>query len=133
MDARNVLGEPLHPCGTDPVTGFFRDGYCATSPEDLGSHTVCALMTREFLEFQRTIGNNLIDPAPAHGFPGLRPGDAWCVVATRWVQAFRAGIVAPVVLAATHEAVLEYISLEELVGCSADVPDDISSIAPDAG
>lgn len=133
MDARNVLGEPLHPCGTDPVTGFFRDGYCAASPEDLGSHTICALMTREFLEFQRTVGNNLIDPASAHGFPGLQPGDAWCVVATRWAQAYRAGIVAPVVLAATHESALEHVSLEVLVACSADVPDDISSIAPDIG
>lgn len=132
MDARNVLGEPLQPCGTDPVTGFFRDGFCATSPEDVGSHTICALMTREFLAYQRSIGNDLLTPAPRHGFPGLRPGDSWCVVAARWVQAYRAGVIAPVVLAATHESALEYVTLAELTGCAADVPDDISSIAPDA-
>ncbi|SDB81398.1 hypothetical protein GA0111570_103273 [Raineyella antarctica] len=128
MEARNVLGEPLVPCGTDPVTGFFRDGYCATSPEDVGSHTICALMTAEFLEFQRQTGNNLVDPMPQYGFPGLHPGDPWCVVAPRWVHAYRAGVIAPVVLAATHEAALQYVTLEELAGVAADVPDDISSI-----
>ncbi|QGF23017.1 DUF2237 family protein [Raineyella fluvialis] len=131
MDARNVLGEPLQPCGTDPVTGFFRDGYCATSSDDVGSHTICALMTKEFLEFQQRTGNDLSTPVPQFRFPGLRPGDAWCVVASRWVQAYRAGIVAPVILAATHEGALEYVTLEELAGCAADVPDDIRSIAPD--
>lgn len=131
MDARNVLGEPLIPCGTDPVTGYFRDGYCAASSDDLGSHTICALMTAEFLEFQKRTGNNLIDAVPQFNFPGLHPGDAWCVVAPRWVQAYRAGVIAPVVLAATHEAALTYVALEELIGCSVDVPDDIRSIAPE--
>ena len=130
MDARNVLGETLVPCGTDPITGYHRDGYCALSPDDLGSHPICALMPAEFLEFQRQTGNNLIDPVPSYGFPGLHPGDPWCVVAPRWVQAYRSGVIAPVVLAATHEAALAYVTLEELAGCAVDVPDDISSIAP---
>lgn len=131
MDARNVLGETLVPCGTDPITGYYRDGSCAMSPDDLGSHTICALMTAEFLEFQRQTGNNLIDPVPQYGFPGLHPGDPWCVVASRWVHAYRSGVIAPVVLAATHEAALAYVTLEELAGCAVDVPDDISSISPE--
>lgn len=131
MSARNVLGEPLVPCGTDPLTGYFRDGFCASAPEDVGSHTICALMTAEFLEFQRQTGNNLVDPVPAYGFPGLHPGDPWCVVAPRWVYAYRSGVIAPVVLAATHEAALEYVTLEELAGCAVDVPDDIRSITPE--
>src|SRR5205807_171093 len=84
---RNVLGGDLEPCGTDPVTGFYRDGYCTTGPEDLGSHTVCAVVTAEFLAQQRQTGNDLITPVPQYRFPGLRPGDRWCVVAARWLEA----------------------------------------------
>ncbi len=97
---RNVLGGELEPCGTDPVTGFFRDGSCRTGPDDLGSHTVCAVVSTEFLALQRELGNDLTTPRPEYDFPGLRPGDRWCVVAARWLQAYRAGAAAGVVLAA---------------------------------
>ena len=92
--AYNVLGGPLEACGTDPVTGFFRDGVCNTSPEDVGRHTVCAVMTPEFLGHQQEIGNDLITPRPRYHFPGLRPGDRWCVVAGRWLQSAAAGFAA---------------------------------------
>src|SRR5512144_82959 len=94
---RNLLGGPLEPCGTDPVTGFFRDGRCRTGPEDLGRHTVCAVVTREFLEHQVAVGNDLVTPRPEWDFPGLTPGDRWCVVAVRWLQAYQDGAAAPVV------------------------------------
>ena len=87
-DERNVLGGPLEPCGTEPLTGFYRDGHCSTGPDDLGSHTVCAVVSSEFLTYQRRVGNDLSTPRPEYGFPGLRPGDRWCVVASRWLQAF---------------------------------------------
>jgi uncharacterized protein (DUF2237 family) len=125
----NVLGGELEPCGNDPVTGFFRDGCCATGSEDLGSHTVCAVMTAPFLEHQRAIGNDLITPMPAYGFPGLEPGDRWCVVAVRWFEAYEAGVAAPVVLAATHARALDVIPLEALREHAVDVPSDPSSLA----
>ncbi|MEY3512213.1 MAG: hypothetical protein RL486_878, partial [Actinomycetota bacterium] len=96
---RNVLGEALEPCGTDPMTGFLRDGCCTTGPEDTGLHTICAVMTPEFLEHQRSIGNDLITPMPQYRFPGLVPGDRWCVTARNWAIAFNDGFAAPVVLA----------------------------------
>lgn len=127
--ARNVLGGPLEPCGTDPVTGFFRDGCCHSSPDDVGSHTVCAVVTREFLAHQLTLGNDLVTPLPAWGFPGLHPGDRWCVVAVRWLQSHRAGAAAPVVLASTHERALEVVALEALREHAVDIPDDPGSLA----
>lgn len=126
--ARNVLGGPLAECGSDPVTGYFRDGSCETCAEDVGSHTVCAVMTREFLDFERSVGNDLITPRPAWQFTGLVPGDRWCVVAGRWLQAHLAGVAAPVVLAATHEGALEVVPLAYLRLHAVDVPDDPSSL-----
>lgn len=128
MAQRNVLGGDLEPCGTDPVTGFFRDGSCATGPEDLGSHTICAVVTAEFLEHQRSIGNDLVTPMPLYRFPGLVPGDRWCVTARNWARAWRAGVAAPVVLAATNEAVLEIVPLEALREHAVDVPPDVSGL-----
>ena len=127
-EARNVLGGPLEECGADPVTGFYRDGCCNTSPEDVGSHTVCAVATREFLEHQRSVGNDLSTPMPGFAFPGLQPGDRWCVVAVRWLQAYRDGVAAPVVLAATHERALDVIPLELLREHAVDVPSDPSAL-----
>ena len=126
---RNVLGGELEPCGTDPVTGFYRDGCCSTGPEDAGSHTICAVVSAEFLEHQRSIGNDLSTPMPQYRFPGLVPGDRWCVVAARWLQAYADGSPAPVVLAATSERALEVVPLEALKQCSVDVPDDPGSLA----
>jgi uncharacterized protein (DUF2237 family) len=125
---RNVLGGELEPCGTDPVTGFFRDGCCSTGPEDLGSHTVCAVMTESFLAHQRSVGNDLTTPHPAYGFPGLEPGDRWCVVAARWWQAYEAGVAAPVVLAATNARALDVVPLEALREHAVDVPADPGSL-----
>jgi uncharacterized protein (DUF2237 family) len=125
---RNVLGQPLEPCSTDPVTGYFRDGSCSTGPEDVGSHTVCAVMTEEFLAHQREVGNDLLTPLPAYRFPGLKPGDRWCVVALRWLQAYQDGAAAPVVLASTHERTLDMIPLELLQEHAVDVPGDASSL-----
>ncbi|MGY1696405.1 MULTISPECIES: DUF2237 family protein [unclassified Geodermatophilus] len=125
---RNVLGGALEPCGTEPLTGFFRDGACRTGPEDVGSHTVCAVVSQEFLTMQRELGNDLTTPRPEYGFPGLRPGDRWCVVAVRWLQAYRAGAAAGVVLAATNERALEVVPLTALRQHAVDVPDDISDL-----
>jgi uncharacterized protein (DUF2237 family) len=125
---RNVLGEPLHPCGTDPVTGFFRDGCCSTGPEDVGSHTVCAVVTQEFLGHQLAVGNDLITPRPEWDFPGLTPGDRWCVGAGRWLQAHLDGVAPPVVLASTNERALEVVPLEVLQKYAADVPSDPSAL-----
>jgi uncharacterized protein (DUF2237 family) len=127
-DNRNVLGGPLEPCGSDPVTGFFRDGCCSTGPEDIGSHTVCAVVSYEFLTYQRAIGNDLTTPRPEYGFPGLRPGDRWCVVAVRWLQACQAGVAAPVVLACTNEKALDVVPVELLRRHAVDVPADPSSL-----
>jgi uncharacterized protein len=125
---RNVLGTELEPCGTDPLTGFYRDGRCSTGPDDLGSHTVCAVMTAEFLEHQRSVGNDLSTPRPEYRFPGLRPGDRWCVVAVRWLQAYRDGVAAPVVLACTNERAGAVVPLELLREHAVDVPADPSSL-----
>ena len=127
-DDRNVLGGPLEECGTDPVTGFYRDGCCTVGPEDAGNHSVCAVMTVDFLDHQRTVGNDLITPRPEYNFPGLRPGDRWCVVATRWLQAYRDGSAAPVVLAATNAAALDVVPLELLRQHAVDVPADPGSL-----
>ncbi len=113
-DSVNVLGEQLADCSHDPVTGFFRDGCCNTADEDRGSHTVCAVMTKEFLEFSRSRGNDLSTPRPEFGFPGLKAGDQWCLCAARWREAFQAGCAPRVVLEATHEAALEYVTLDQL-------------------
>jgi len=110
----NVVGGELLPCSTEPRTGFFRDGCCSTGPEDLGSHTVCAVMTEEFLVFSRAAGNDLSTPRPEWGFAGLRPGDRWCVCAGRWQEAVDAGVAPPVVLEATHALALEFSSLDDL-------------------
>jgi hypothetical protein len=121
---RNVLGGDLETCSTDPVTGFFRDGCCNTGPDDVGSHTICAVMTAEFLAHQRSIGNDLSTPRPEFAFPGLVPGDRWCVTAMNWARAYRDGAAAPVVLAATNEAVLQLVPLELLRELAVDVPAD---------
>lgn len=122
MADRNVLGGPLEPCGFDPLTGFYRDGCCTSGPEDLGSHTICAVVTAEFLEHQRTIGNDLSTPAPQFHFSGLVPGDRWCVTAANWLRAHRDGAAAFVVLASTHERALEVVPLEALREHAVDVP-----------
>ena len=126
---RNVLGEPLEPCGTDPVTGFYRDGNCSCGDDDLGLHAVCAVVTEEFLEQQRAVGNDLTTAMPVYGFPGLKPGDRWCVVAARWLQAYRAGVAPPVVLAATHERATDIVPLDALRAHAVDVPADPGGLA----
>ena len=126
---RNVLGGALEVCGVDPLTGFTRTGSCTTGPEDLGSHTVCAVMTKDFLAHQQLVGNDLTTPRPQYGFPGLVPGDRWCVVAVRWRTAYEAGIAAPVVLAATHQRALELVPLEWLREYAVDVPDDLAGLS----
>jgi hypothetical protein len=125
---RNVLGGLLQPCGTDPMTGYTRDGFCRSGPDDVGSHTVCAVVSAEFLEMQRELGNDLTTPRPEYEFPGLRPGDRWCVVAVRWLQALQAGAPAGVVLAATNVKALEVVPLDALRSQAVDVPDDLSSL-----
>ncbi|MDO3721176.1 DUF2237 domain-containing protein [Marinobacter sp. chi1] len=110
----NVLGEPLETCGNDPVTGFYRDGCCNTGPDDLGFHTVCAVVTEDFLAFSQNQGNDLSTPRPEYGFPGLKPGDAWCLCAARWQEAFEAGMAPRVRLRSTHQATLEMCELADL-------------------
>ncbi|HEX2604336.1 MAG TPA: DUF2237 domain-containing protein [Oxalicibacterium sp.] len=112
--AKNVFGEPLVPCSFDPLTGFFRDGCCRTSEEDVGQHTVCVVMTATFLAFSKTCGNDLTTPRPEWGFPGLKPGDQWCLCASRWVEAWRAGVAPSVMLESTHRDVLQMVSLDDL-------------------
>jgi uncharacterized protein len=121
---RNVLGGELEPCGTEPVTGFYRDGCCNTGPDDRGSHTICAVVTAEFLEHQRKIGNDLTTPLPHYRFPGLAPGDRWCVTARNWLRAHDDGAAAYVVLASTHERALDIASLAALQQHAVDVPED---------
>jgi uncharacterized protein len=123
MADRNVLGGELQPCSFDPLTGFFRDGSCTTGPEDAGSHTICAVVTAEFLEHQRKIGNDLITPVPAFRFPGLSPGDRWCVTAANWLRAHLEGAACYVVLASTHERATEIVPLAVLQEHAVDLPD----------
>lgn len=124
MTQRNVLGGELEECGTTPMTGFFRDGCCNWSPENLGYHTICAVLSAEFLEHQRSIGNDLITPKPEFGFPGLTPGDRWCVTAPNWLRAHADGAAAPVVLASTNERTLDIVDLDILQRYAADIPGD---------
>ncbi|HXV72650.1 MAG TPA: DUF2237 domain-containing protein [Acidimicrobiia bacterium] len=124
MPDLNVLGSDLEGCSNDPMTGWFRDGSCRTAPGDVGSHTVCAVMTREFLDHQVSIGNDLTTPMPMHQFPGLNPGDRWCVTARNWLRAHEDGAAAPVVLASTHERALDIVPLATLRQYAVDVPDD---------
>jgi uncharacterized protein (DUF2237 family) len=131
MAERNVLGGELEVCGTEPLTGFFRDGCCSTGPQDLGSHTICAVVTAEFLEHQQSIGNDLSTPMPEYRFPGLVPGDRWCVTALNWARAHREGAAAHVVLSATNMAVLQMVPLEVLQEHAVDVPPDLSAMAPE--
>ena len=132
MMERNVLGDDLEPCSMDPVTGWFRDGTCSTDPTDRGSHTICAVVTEEFLDHQRRIGNDLVTAAPQYGFVGLVPGDRWCVTAANWLRAHRDGEAAPVVLASTHASVLDIVTIEILRGHAVDVPPDPSSLESQA-
>lgn len=113
-EARNVLNGELEPCCTNPMTGYYRDGFCRTGGQDFGSHVVCAQVTAEFLEFTKSQGNDLSTPVPEFNFPGLKPGDRWCLCASRWQEALDAGFAPPVVLSATHPRALEVVSLDEL-------------------
>ncbi|MDA8435626.1 MAG: DUF2237 domain-containing protein [Actinomycetales bacterium] len=124
----NVHGDPLEVCSLEPLTGFYRDGYCNTGPEDVGSHTVCTVLTAEFLEHQKQLGNDLVTPMPQYGFPGLAPGDRWAVCAGRWLQSYAAGVGAPVLLRATNAAALDVVPLDALLACAADAPDDPSAL-----
>ena len=121
MAAKNVLGEPLETCGTDPMTGFFRDGCCNTGRDDEGLHLVCTVMTDEFLEFSRSRGNDLSTPIPEYEFPGLVQGDRWCLCVLRWKEAFQAGVAPQVVLGATHISTLEFVDLSDLTNYAIDV------------
>lgn len=124
MAELNVLGGALDSCSTDPITGFFRDGCCRTGPEDRGSHTICAVVTAAFLEHQQRIGNDLLTPVPEYRFPGLAPGDRWCVTAGNWLRAYTDGAAAYVVLASTHQRALEIVPLDALREHAVDVPSD---------
>lgn len=128
MTQRNVFGADLEVCSLEPLTGFYRDGHCTTGPEDVGSHTVCVVVTSDFLEHQQAIGNDLSTPHPQFGFPGLVPGDAWAVCAGRWLQSYEAGVLSPVVLRATNEAALGIVPRAALMECAADAPDDLSGV-----
>lgn len=128
LEGRNVLGGQLEQCGLDPVTGFYRDGCCNTGHPDVGNHTVCAVVSAEFLAHQSATGNDLVTPRPEYGFAGLRPGDRWCVCADRWRAARDAGAAAPVVLAATHARALDVVAIEVLRQHAVDVPDDLRSL-----
>jgi uncharacterized protein len=118
---RNVVGGELLPCSADPLTGFYRDGCCATGPEDVGNHTVCAVVTADFLEFSARVGNDLSTPRPEWGFPGLSPGDRWCVCAARWLEACEANCAPAVVLGATHARALDVVAIEDLVAHAAEI------------
>ncbi len=123
-----MLGGLLEQCGTDPMTGFYRDGCCSSGPEDRGLHTICAVVTAEFLEHQRSIGNDLSTPMPQYRFPGLAPGDRWCVTAHNWLRAYQDGCAAPGVLASTHERTLDVVHLSVLQEHAVDVPDDLTGL-----
>jgi uncharacterized protein (DUF2237 family) len=118
--ARNVLGGPLKSCSTEPLTGFYRNGCCDTGPDDVGLHLVCTQVTAEFLAFQKDVGNDLSTPNPWYNFAGLKPGDRWCLCVSRWKEAFEAGVIAPVVLEATHISALEFVDLEDLKKVAVD-------------
>jgi len=124
MPAKNVLGEPLESCSTDPMTGFYRDGCCNTGKEDTGLHLVCTIVTDEFLEFSQDRGNDLSTPMPQYGFPGLVQGDRWCLCVLRWKEAFQAGVAPQVILAATHISTLEFVDLSDLANHAVDVEKD---------
>ena len=124
-----MLGGPLEACGLDPVTGFFRDGCCRPDPGGVGTHLVCAVVTAEFLEHQRRIGNDLSTPRPQYGFPGLTPGDRWCVTVSNWARAYEDGVAAFVVLASTSARALDTVPLTALMEHAVDVPDDPSGLA----
>lgn len=128
MPDRNVLGGALESCGTEPLTGFYRDGCCSTGTADVGLHTICAVVTAEFLQHQRSIGNDLSTPRPEFRFPGLVPGDRWCVTAANWFRAYHDGCAAPVVLASTHERTLDVVPLAALQEHAVDVPDDLAGL-----
>ena len=128
MAERNVLGGELELCSSEPLTGFFRDGCCRTGREDGGSHTICAVVTAEFLDHQQSIGNDLATPMPLYRFPGLVPGDRWCVTAVNWLRAHHDGAAAFVVLASTHERALEIVPLEVLKQYAVDVPADLGEL-----
>src|ERR1700733_10825907 len=121
VSGRNVLGEPLEICSFKPMTGFYRDGCCNTGREDTGSHTVCVIMTSTFLDFSKSRGNDLSTPVPEFGFPGLKPGDRWCLCAARWQEALQAGRAPRVVLRATHEGALSFCSLADLKRLAVDL------------
>lgn len=123
-----MLGGPLEGCSSDPLTGFYRDGSCRTGPEDIGQHTICAVVSAEFLEYQQSIGNDLSTPIPGYNFPGLKPGDRWCVTARNWLRSHEDGVAALVVLASTHERSLEVVPLDVLEQYAVDVPPDPGSI-----
>ncbi len=127
-DDVNVFGGTLELCGTDPLTGFIRNGCCSSGPEDIGSHTVCVVVTNDFLAHQMRVGNDLSTPRPEYGFAGLRPGDRWCVCAARWLQAYEDGVAAPVVLAATHARAIDVVPFDALREHAVDVPADPSSL-----
>lgn len=118
--ARNVLGEDLQTCCTSPMTGFYRDGKCNTGAGDIGAHIICAQVTEEFLTFSKARGNDLSTPVPAFNFPGLKPGDRWCLCALRWKEALDAGVAPPVILSSTHASAVEYVSLNELKANAVD-------------
>ncbi len=120
--AKNVLGGELQSCGTEPMTGFFRDGCCNTGQDDLGLHVVCAVMTDDFLEFTANCGNDLTQPIPEFGFPGLEPDVRWCLCAARWEEARQGGVAPPVVLESTHMAALEHVDLEDLKAHAIESP-----------
>lgn len=125
MTARNVLGGELQPCSMDPLTGYYRTGSCDCRGDDPGVHVVCAQVTEAFLEFSVAMGNDLVTPMPRYGFPGLKPGDQWCLCASRWQEAYEAGVAPSVVLASTHILALEHVGLEALLEHAVDRPDDV--------
>ena len=131
-DVRNVLGTALRVCSLSPTTGFLRDGFCNSGPQDIGSHTVCAQMTDAFLQYARERGNDLVTPAPEYDFPGLKEGDRWCLCATRWLAAAEDGMAPPIVLEATHERALRTISLADLEYHALREADLSGRAAPDA-
>ena len=128
MAERNVLGGELESCGTEPLTGFYRDGCCSSGPQDEGSHTICAVVTTEFLAHQAGIGNDLSTPMPQYGFPGLVPGDRWCVTVINWLRAHNDGAAAHVVLASTNQRCLDIVPLAILQEHAVDVPEDLSEL-----